>query len=304
MNSSIQKVPEISICIITYKRATLLAGLLTNLEGLETDGLFRRSVVVVDNDRQQSAKEVVLVTAASSAMRIVYDVEPEQNLSLARNRSVRNATGEFVAFIDDDELPPPRWLIAMFNTLQRHQVDGVLGPVYPEFAAEPPKWLVKSGVADRPLHKTGHQLDWDETRSGNVLLKREVFEGPDSQFDPAFGSHGEDRDFFRRVIAQGRRFVWCAEAAVPEIQPTERLRRRYYLRRALLRGSVSWNQSPGFGLLVKTIVALVVYIVMLPALLLIGQGQFMRYVVKICDHAGRLMSACGIKVEKCLRFLD
>jgi hypothetical protein len=135
--------PEIAICIITYRRPAMLEGLLAAIERLQTGNLFRVSVAVVDNDREQSAREVVARAAARSSLRIRYDVEPEQNLSLARNRSVRNASGEYVAFIDDDEVPPPGWLAALFQTLQRFKVDGVLGPVYPRYEVEPPAWLVR-----------------------------------------------------------------------------------------------------------------------------------------------------------------
>lgn len=293
--------PEIAICIITYRRPAMLEGLLAAIERLETGNLFRVSVAVVDNDREQSAREVVARAAARSSLRIRYDVEPEQNLSLARNRSVRNASGEYVAFIDDDEVPPPGWLAALFQTLQRFKVDGVLGPVYPRYEVEPPAWLVRSGVADRPSHETGIELRPDQTRTGNVLLKRAVFDSPGNQFDPAYASHGEDRDFFRRIIGRGYRFVWCAEAAVPEIQTSDRVRRGYYLRRALLRGSMSWKRQPGIGLLARTLLALACYLAALPVLLLLGQGLFMRYLVKTCDHAGRLAGVCGFDMEKRLR---
>jgi GT2 family glycosyltransferase len=165
-----------------------------------------------------------------------------------------------------------------------------------------PKWLTRSRVGERPELPTGRVLNWQETRSGNVLLKRKIFDEPGNLFDPKFALHGEDRDFFRRVISHGRRFVWCAEAAVPEIQPAERLRRRFYFRRALLRGSVYWKQAPSLKLLVKTVSALVVYAAALPFLLLVGQCLFMRYAVKVGDHAGRFLCACGVNVERYLRF--
>jgi succinoglycan biosynthesis protein ExoM len=93
------------------------------------------------------------VTAAARTLLtpLSYDVEREQNLSLARNRSVRNATGKYVAFIDDDEVPTPRWLVTLYQMLLGSGVDGVLGPVYPKFEVEPPKWLTRSRVAER-LH--------------------------------------------------------------------------------------------------------------------------------------------------------
>jgi succinoglycan biosynthesis protein ExoM len=296
-------IPEVSVCIITFKRPRMLASLLEELARQESDGLFRISIVVVDNDREESAKETVAAAARILLIPLSYDVEREQNLSLARNRSVRNAKGEYVAFIDDDEIPAPRWLVTLYQMLLRSAADGVLGPVYPKFEVEPPKWLTSSRVAERPELPTGRVLNWQETRSGNVLLKKKIFDEPGNLFDPRFASHGEDRDFFRRVMSKGCRFVWCAEAAVPEIQPAERMRRRFHFRRALLRGSVSWKQAPSLKLLVKTIGALGVYAIALPFLLLAGQGLFMRYVVKVCDHVGRFLTACGVNVERYLRFL-
>jgi succinoglycan biosynthesis protein ExoM len=282
----------------------MLKTLLGALARQDTDGLFQISIVVVDNDREESARETVIAEARALLFPLTYDVERDQNLSLARNRSIRNAGGEYVAFIDDDEIPPPRWLVTMYQTLLKYRVDGVLGPVYPRFEVEPPKWLSSSRVAERRELPTGQVLHWQETRSGNVLLKRSIFDEPGNQFDPKFASHGEDRDFFRRVISQGHRFVWCAEAAVPEMQPAERLRRKFHLRRALIRGSVSWKQAPSVKLLVKTAGALLAYVLVLPFLLLAGQGLFMRYVVKWFDHAGRFLCACGVNVERCLRFLS
>lgn len=303
MTNFANTVPEVSVCIITFKRPRMLAALLEELARQESDGLFRISIVVVDNDREETARETVAAAAHTLLTPLSYDVEREQNLSLARNRSVRNATGEYVAFIDDDEVPGPRWLVTLYQMLLGSGVDGVLGPVYPKFEVEPPKWLKRSRAAERPELPTGRVLNWQETRSGNVLMKKKIFGEPGNQFDPKFASHGEDRDFFRRVISRGYRFVWCAEAAVPEIQPAERLRRRFHFRRALLRGSVSWRQAPSVKLLVKTVGALVVYAVALPFLLLAGQGLFMRYLIKVCDHAGRFLCACGVNVERCLRFL-
>jgi succinoglycan biosynthesis protein ExoM len=297
-------VPEVSVCIITFRRQRMLATLLEELARQENDGLFQISIVVVDNDREESTRETVNAAARSFPVPIRYDVEREQNLSLARNRCIQHATGEYLAYIDDDEIPPPRWLVTLYQMLVKAGVDGVLGPVYPKFEAEAPGWLTRSRAAERPEIPTGRILNWQETRTGNVLMKRNVFAKPGNRFDPKFASHGEDRDFFRRVMAQGARFVWCAEAAVPEIQPAERLQRRFYFRRALLRGSVSWKQAPSLSLLLKTIAALVIYGVALPFLLLGGQGLFMRYAVKFCDHAGRSLSAAGMNVDKLLRLLS
>src|SRR5262245_22044824 len=99
---------HICVCICTYRRPAFLTALLHALVDQETEGRFTYSVVVVDNDRARSEEAVVRDFTASTTLAVHYGVEPRQNIALARNRAIENARGEFVAFIDDDECPPPR----------------------------------------------------------------------------------------------------------------------------------------------------------------------------------------------------
>jgi succinoglycan biosynthesis protein ExoM len=281
--------PHISVCICTYKRAAYLDRLLRSLENQVTDNLFTYSVVVVDNDSAGSAQTIVDAVKRSSRLTVEYFVEPEQNISLARNKAVENASGDFIAFIDDDEWPPAGWLVNLFKTLRECDASGVLGPVIPHFDCQPPRWVLEGRFYHRPLHDTGTVLRWNFTRTGNVLLKKGLFEM--ANFRPEFGRGGEDRDLFRRLIERGHRFVWCAEAAVYESVPPERCTRSFMLRRALLRG-----QIPNFGALelLKSLVAVPVYSICLPFLLLLGQHTFMKYLIKDFDHIGRILAFCGI----------
>jgi hypothetical protein len=67
------------------------------------------------------------------------------------------------------------------------------------------------------------------------------------------------------------------------------------LRRALLRGFISLRH-PTFGAagVIKSMVAVPVYIAALPLALLTGQSRFMLCLVKLCDHTGRLLGLIGI----------
>ena len=80
-------------------------SLLDRIQKQRTDNLFTYSVVVVDNDFRESAKEVVCLFKEEASIPVDYYCEPEQNISLARNMALRNARGNYVAFIDDDEFP-------------------------------------------------------------------------------------------------------------------------------------------------------------------------------------------------------
>jgi GT2 family glycosyltransferase len=263
----------------------------------ETTGLFSYSIVVVDNDHLRSAQHVVSDFAAASPVPVSYWSEPRQNIALARNKAVENAEADFIAFIDDDEFPTKRWLANLFEACRKYQADGVLGPVVPEFESRPPQWVVKGGFFERPNYETGHRLAWKQTRTGNVLFRRQILDGNDIWFKAEFDTGGEDVDFFRRMTEQGRSFVWCREAVVYEVVPSSRCKRSYLLKRALLRGS-NFPKHPKHRWvnIAKSLVALPLYTLILPVLAILGQHLFVKYMVKLCDHASRLLAFLGVSL--------
>ena len=289
----------ICVCVCTFKRPRLLANLLTELGKQITEGKFSYSIIVVDNDSTESARAIVESFGTRLPVPVAYDVEPEQNIALARNKAVARARGDLVAFIDDDELPPEDWLLKLYTALGHYGADGVLGPVVPRFEIDPPKWVLKSRLFERPSHPTGLVLDWTQARTGNVLLRHSVLKEVEGPFRRECGTGGEDRDFFKRAIDKGHVFLWCQEALVYETVPSHRLRRSFQLRRALLRGKASLA-SPRFGTLdvLKSIAAFTLYTICLPAFLLFGQGIFMKYLIKDFDHIGKLLAVCGINAVR------
>ena len=287
-------VPQITVCVCTFKRSEWLPKLLSHLEGQRTDGLFTHDVVIADNDAARSAEQVVAQYAAASTMGVTYCVEPVQNISLVRNRSVANAQGQLIAFIDDDELPVTDWLFELYQARLKYQVDGVLGPVLPRFQEAAPNWLIKGGFFDRPRHATGSPVDWREARTGNVLVSRHVLDDLSPPFRSQFGSGGEDMDFFRRASEGGFKFVWCDAAVVHEVVPASRCTLKFLIRRAVLRGSIFPKQSaPRTKNVLKSVVAVPSYAAALPFLAVIGHHLFYTYLVKLLEHASRLLALAG-----------
>lgn len=285
---------EICVCICTYKRPHLLAPLLRKVAEQTTAGEFTISIVVTDNDRMQSACAVVSRAAETMSIPMLYVVEPDQNIAKARNKAVLSSSGDFIAFIDDDELPPPDWLLTSLRACLSHEADGVLGPVRPLFEHRPPTWLLKGRFCERIEHPTGHVLAWRETRTGNVLFRRALIETMAEPFSPIYGNGGEDQDFFKRLIEGGASFVWCNEAAVLEIVPPDRCRRRYLLRRALLRGQ-NEKELASVGSVCRSLIAVPAYLLLLPFVLLAGQHRFMDVSIRLCDHLGKLVGLLGFK---------
>lgn len=289
------QLPHLSVCVCTFRRSKLLERLLRELQTQQTHAAFTFAVVVVDNDKDRSAHPVVAQFQERSSFALKYCSEPVQNIARARNTAVAHATGDYVAFIDDDEYPSPDWLFELLRTQLANGADGVLGPVKPYYAEQPAAWVIRGGFFERPSHATGYKIGLSDARTGNVLLKRELFAGAESPFAEQFATGGEDVDFFRRAMERGARFVWCNEALVYELVPAERCTRRYLLRRALLRGRNSFKQPANrVASLAKSLIAVPVYAASLTVLWVRGSHVFIKYLIKLCDHGGKLMAAVGL----------
>ena len=290
---------HLSVCICTFKRAELLKRLLASLAKQRTEGLFTYSVVVADNDGMQSAQPVVAAFSSQSPLPVTYCVERQQNIALARNRAIENADGDFVVFIDDDEFPAEDWLHNLLKTYLAYRADGVLGPVRPCFEVEPPQWVKKGGFFERPTYATGSKMRWPETRTGNVLFRKNILDGFEAPFRAEFGTAGEDVDFFRRMMEKGYTFIWCNEAIAYEVVPPSRCTRSYVLKRALLHGS-NFPKHPRHRIrnIAKSLVAVPCYTLALPVLSLFGQGVFLTYLSKLLEHVSRLLAFLGMPLAK------
>jgi glycosyltransferase involved in cell wall biosynthesis len=288
---------QITVCICTYKRPLPLERLLNSLGDQDTHGLFTYSVVVVDNDELRSAEAVVTDAARTMPVEIKYCVEAKRGIAHARNKALENAHTDFIAFIDDDEFPTNQWLFHLFQTCEKYQVDGVLGPVRRHFDEEPPKWIRRGEFFNRPSHPTGFILHWSQTRTGNVLFRRHVLPLDSLVFRAEFRA-GSDVDFFKRVMAKGYVFVWCDEAFVHETIPPARWTRKYILRKALLRGRGAALRRDGALVTIKSLIAVPVYTVALPVAFAWGHHRFMLLLMKICDHLGKILTLVGVNPIK------
>jgi glycosyltransferase involved in cell wall biosynthesis len=285
---------HITVCICTFRRPELLRRLLVVLEGQRSDGQFKYSVVVADNDAGESSRSVVAEFDRKSGLDISYRSEPRQNIALARNKALEGAKGDYIAFIDDDEFPAADWLLTMLTVCENFRAAGVLGPVRPHFEQPPPRWIIDGRFCERPEHPTGRVMHWEESRTGNLLFRRDILDREPMAFRPEFGTGGEDKDFFMRMSQRGLVFRWCNEGLTYESVPPSRWKRSYMLKRALLRGKNILKHPGGRGrLLAKSFVAVPVHAAALPFTLLAGQHVFMKTCIKLCDHLGRILAWLG-----------
>jgi len=296
---------HISICICTYHRNRSLENLLSKLAFQDTGNLFDFSIVVVDNDADGPAEETVTGVKHRLGLEITYGIEPVRTIPAARNHSIRLAKGNYIGIIDDDEFPPPQWLLTLYRAIHTFDVDGALGPVHPFFEQSPPDWLLKSGLCERPFLRSGTLLHWEDTRTGNVLLKKSVFDEHQLQFDLSCKTSGSDKEFFREAMALGYRFVAVEEAPVYEIVPPERQTKSYYLRRAIVHASNERKyRAPMLHgvkkilVPIKFLVALGIYSFLLPFCFIRGTHIVMKCLEKVVYHSSWLLRMLGVDLAK------
>ena len=82
-----------------------------------TDGLFSYSVVVADNDKEETARKIVELFKINKDICISYHTEPRRNIALVRNKVVEKRLVIF-SFIDDDELPENTWLFHLYSAIE------------------------------------------------------------------------------------------------------------------------------------------------------------------------------------------
>jgi succinoglycan biosynthesis protein ExoM len=228
--------PTVDVCVASYKRPELLANLLQALIAQETDGELRFRIIVADNDAARSAEPVVR-SFRGRGVDLLYGVEPEQSISLARNKSLSLATADLIATTDDDLLPDRRWLVTLYRALRAYGADVVHGPVLPEFLPGTPAYIRECPVFNRPDPPTGATSGYVYTTASS-LFRRALVAHLDAPFDPRFGrTGGEDSAFFNALEKRSARMVWCHEARVIGPIPAARANLRWLIKRRFRYGN-------------------------------------------------------------------
>jgi glycosyltransferase involved in cell wall biosynthesis len=224
---------RVAVCVCTFRRQKLLRELLSGIAKLT----FRKvsvpqiEIIVVDTpDDSGSAQEIC--KTVSLPWPIKYVVEPTRGLTYARNRAIAESGAvDFVAFIDDDEVPSPQWLDEHLWAQAEFAADVVSGPAMPKYASGVAEWVKGGGFFDRQVRATGTLRRACPTN--NVLIGTHVFKRV-PKFDDTFALSGaEDIDFFLRVSQAGYKIVWSQEAVAFESVSIKRgtvgwiLRREY-----------------------------------------------------------------------------
>jgi len=171
--------PQATVVICTFNRYDLLAQAITSIElqDFPEDGY---ELIIVDNSSDLAGREHFLegleITCNHQYLR-----EPRPGLSRARNAGVGAATGEIVAFLDDDAKAASDWLTHITGTFAQYERAGIAGgPVRPIWAAPRPSWLnprLESFLSILDRGAETRMLRAEEWLAGtNIAFRRQALE--------------------------------------------------------------------------------------------------------------------------------
>lgn len=228
---------DVAILIPTLRRPESLARAVLSLFVQDGVAARLREIVVVDNDPLGSAAPAIAGLQAEAPVPLHYVHEPRPGVATARNAGLHATEAPLIAFLDDDETAAPGWLAALIAALEAFEADAVFGPietVLPGEAAAHRSYLqaffARSGpAASGPIAEP-------YGCGGSLLRRATALPGP-APFDPGCDeTGGEDDVLFARLLANGGRLAWAADALAFEHVPPERARLAYALRRAFAYG--------------------------------------------------------------------
>jgi GT2 family glycosyltransferase len=213
-----------TVVVATRDRPESLAGALT---AILDQSYPRYDVLVVDNAPTTTATAELVSGMARRDPRLRYVREDRQGLGWAHRRGLKEATGEIVAFTDDDVHVDRHWLAGLLEGFAAAAAVGcVTGLILPRELDTPPQiWYEQfygfakgftRRIFDVKTHRPADPLfPFTVGRLGagaSMAFSRAGLEAAGG-FDPALGpgtptGGGEDIDVFFKILISGQRLVY------------------------------------------------------------------------------------------------
>lgn len=232
---------RLSLIIPTHNRAPQLLAALESVVRQSADPAAWECVVVNNASTDDTAERFAAFAAARPGFNLRMVFEPEPGVSHARNRGLKEARAELLAWIDDDERINGDFVRAYLDFFASRP-DAVVagGRIIAEYVTERPAWMSK--YTEMPI---ANPMDFGpEVRpfprgrvpgGGNMAFRRTSALGCGG-FDASLGRvgreliGGEENDFFERMIRAGETIWYVPDAVMWHVIPPEKLTEAYFRR--------------------------------------------------------------------------
>ena len=214
--------PRISVVVCTYNGARTIQDCLDGL--MELDYPNFETIVVNDGSTDDTAHIV-----SQYPVRLLST--SNHGLSNARNTGMEAATGEIIAYTDDDARPDPQWLRYLAWTFMTGNYAGVGGP---NIAPPGDGWIADcvANAPGGPVHVLLSDTEAEHLPGCNMAFRRDVLQAIKG-CDPRYRTAGDDVDLCWRVQQYGGKLGFSPAAMV------------WHHRRNSLK--MYWKQQQGYG---------------------------------------------------------
>jgi GT2 family glycosyltransferase len=209
-----------SVVIVTWCRPSFVLRCLTSLDALKEQPF---EVIVVDASPDLLTKQVV---DAFAAVTYVSFPRGAGHMTTSRNAGLLRASGDIVAFLDDDTVVRETWLEGLLDTFEDPGVSAVAGRTCNAQLGEELEGadLIGRLLPDGRLTgffaaDPGVNLEVDHGIGANMAFRRKIL-GELGGFRDDFGGVGgvrEDTDVFLRVRSLGGRTLFSPDAVVDHL---------------------------------------------------------------------------------------
>lgn len=231
----------VSLVVTTYNRAASLERALISVREAVNCCQWPAETIVVDNNSTDGTPEVVeRLNKAGFPSPLIYVLESQQGLSHARNRGLREATGKYIVFVDDDQVIDKQYLERLPEVFNQTDAVCLGGPILFADLENMPPWLVKLSREHGQYCPGGDTkvLGPEDTKlwGGNMAFLREELVSAGG-FDVRLGHAGsvsmggEDFELQTRLHALGKRVVYCPRLVQYHYLGRDRFHKNYWRKR-------------------------------------------------------------------------
>ena len=214
--------PRVSVVVCTVNGANTIRDTLDHLARIDYPDY---EVIVVDDGSTDDTAAIVSE----------YDVScisiPNGGLGAARNIGWKAASGEIIAYIDDDAYPDPHWLQFLAHAFLSSDCAAV-GGLSPAPAGDGSVADCVANAPGRPVHILLTDTQAEHIPGCNMAFRRETMEATGG-FDPRYTAAGDDVDICWAILERGWKIGYQAGAL-----------NWHHSRNSI---SAYWRQQKGYG---------------------------------------------------------
>lgn len=234
--SSKHLMPELSIIVCTYNRDKYILQTLGHLSA-QSASKDMYEVLIIDNNSTDQTASICSEFLKNSNGNFQYFLETNQGHTYARNRGIKEAKGDLLAFIDDDAFVRPDYVSNIppyFSDSTVSAIGGRIIPVYED--AEEPDWMTKFlWPLVAALDKGNKSVAFTGSKfpiGANMVFRASIFEKY-GLFDITLGRRGsgleggDEKEVFLRMKEENELILYAPDVVVDHIIPPKRTELSY-----------------------------------------------------------------------------